>query len=146
LYFCVFAKGGALNLKQALLQAMEFYFGRDIKRINHARKVLGHAEKILEKEQGDRQVVEAAAVLHDIGIHAAERKYGSTAGHLQEIEGPPIAENILRKIDFPEAKISEVLEIIAYHHTPGKIDTVNFKIIYRADGLVNSEAEKNAAY
>lgn len=128
-------------MREKILQAMESYFGRDSRRINHARRVLEYADQILEKENGDREIVVAAAILHDIGIHAAERKYGSPAGKYQEIEGPPIAENILRKLDFPENKIGEVLEIIAHHHSPGKIDTQNFKIIYDADWLVNLNDE-----
>jgi HD superfamily phosphodiesterase len=116
---------------------METYFGRDRKRIDHAHKVLGFAEKILENETAERDIVEAAAILHDIGIHAAEKRHGSTAGHYQEIEGPPIAENILGRINFPSSRIPEVLEIIANHHSPGKIDTKNFKVLYDADWLVN---------
>ena len=131
-------------MREELLKEMEEYFGDDQKRINHARRVLGYAEEILEKEEGkgDREVVEAAAILHDIGIHEAERKYGSTGGHYQEIEGPPIAQKILRKINFPDGKIAEVLEIIAHHHTPGKIETVNFNVLYEADRRVNLEETK----
>lgn len=124
-------------MKEVILQEMKNYFGRDEKRINHALRVLAYVEKILENEPGDREIVEAAAILHDIGIHVAERKYGSTAGKYQQIEGPPIAENILRRIGFPEEKIAEVLEIIAHHHTPGVVNTNNFKIVYDADWLVN---------
>lgn len=117
---------------------MENYFGRDEKRIDHARRVLGYAEQILEKEAGDREVVVAAAILHDIGIHAAEKKYGSPAGKYQEIEGPPIAKNILEVSGFPAKKIPEVLQIIAHHHSGG-IDTLNFKILRDADRLVNGQ-------
>lgn len=126
-------------MREQLLKEMENYFGRDERRKDHARRVLGFAEQMLEREAGDREVVVAAAILHDIGIHAAEKKYGSSAGKYQEIEGPPIAENILRKIDFSEEKIPEVLEIIAHHHTPGKVKTLNFRILYDADRRVNLE-------
>jgi hypothetical protein len=33
--------------------------------------------------------------------------------------------------------INEICEIISYHHSPGKIDTLNFKVLYDADSLVN---------
>jgi HD superfamily phosphodiesterase len=131
-------------MKNKLLNEMESYFGRDEKRINHARRVLDHAEQILAREAGDREVVVAAAILHDIGIHAAEKKHGSTAGKFQEIEGPPIANHILRRAGFPDEKISEVLTIIAHHHTPGVVKTTDFKILYEADRLVNIEDEKNS--
>ncbi len=102
-----------------------------------------YAEEMLAKEKADYEVVIAAAVLHDIGIHEAERKYNSNAGRYQEIEGPPIANSILNKLNFPADKIKEVLEIIAnHHHHPGIIKTKNFKILYEADCRVNREEAK----
>ncbi|MBU2609293.1 MAG: phosphohydrolase, partial [Chloroflexi bacterium] len=70
--------------KEALLQAMEAYFQADTRRINHARRVTEYAEELLSREGGDYLVVIGAAVLHDIGIRQAEKKYGSTAGKYQE--------------------------------------------------------------
>ena len=85
----------------------------------------------------------AAAVLHDIGIHEAEKKYGSASGRYQEIEGPPIARGILTKIGFESSQINEICEIIAHHHSPGTVTTVNFKILYDADWLVNIAGHYN---
>ncbi len=125
--------------KLQLVEAMREYFGSDQKRVNHALKVIQYVEEILAKEGGDYDVVIAAAVLHDIGIHEAERKYNSNAGKYQEIEGPPIAERILKKLNFPQKKLEEVLQIIAHHHHPGIVKTQNFKILFEADGRVNRE-------
>ncbi len=80
-------------------------------------------------------------MLHDIGIHVAEKKHGSAAGKYQEKEGPPIARQILAKLGFEQNHIEEICEIIAHHHTPGKINTRNFKILYDADWLVNLKDE-----
>ena len=120
---------------------MEGYFGDDTKRKNHARKVTEYAEQLLKPEGGDYQVVIGAAVLHDIGIHQAEKKYGSPAGKYQEIEGPPIAREILTALKFKPGQIDEICEIIGHHHSPGKINTQNFKILYDADWLVNLKDE-----
>jgi hypothetical protein len=117
--------------------AMEEYFGEDRRRIGHALKVAGFAEKILQHEPGNRELVLAAAYLHDIGIHEAERKHGSTAGNLQEIEGPPIARRILSSLGYEKAFVDEVCEIIASHHSPGEVETDNFRVIWDADWLVN---------
>jgi putative nucleotidyltransferase with HDIG domain len=116
---------------------MRDYFGADLRRIDHALRVTGFAEELLRNEQGDRLVVIAAALLHDIGIREAERKYGSSAGDLQEREGPPVAREILTELAFDESVIAEVCEIIASHHSPGEVDTDNFRIIWDADWLVN---------
>lgn len=118
-------------------QAMKDYFGADHRRINHAMLVAGFAREILEREPGDPDVVMAAAYLHDIGIREAERKFGSSAGNLQEQEGPPVAREILSSLGFDETLISEVCAIIASHHSPGEVETDNFRVIWDADWLVN---------
>ncbi|MDP2729543.1 MAG: HD domain-containing protein [Dehalococcoidales bacterium] len=120
---------------------MEAHFGQDRKRINHARRVTGYAEELLKQEGGDYSIVIAAGLLHDIGIKAAEKKYGSTSGKYQEKEGPPIAREILSRLNFPAEQIEEICQIIAHHHSPGKINTRNFKILYDADWLVNLKDE-----
>jgi len=122
---------------------MRSYFGEDATRISHALAVTDYAEKLLKPESGDYEVVIAAGVLHDIGMHEAERKYGSTSGKYQEIEGPPIARDILTKLGFELKQIDEICEIIAHHHSPGKVKTINFKILYDADWLVNLRDEYN---
>ncbi len=129
------------NRIEKIRTAMEDYFGVDRRRISHALKVAEFAEKILQHEPGNRELVLAAAFLHDIGIHEAERKHGSTAGNLQEIEGPPIAREILSSFGYEQAFVDEVCEIIASHHSPGEVDTDNFRIIWDADWLVNIRDE-----
>ena len=116
---------------------MKDVFGDDRKRISHALAVLRYAERIHAVEGGDEAVVTAAAILHDIGIHQAELKYGSPAGKYQEIEGPPIAEKILNDNGFDSEKIEHVCKIIANHHSAKNIDTPEFRIIWDADWLVN---------
>jgi hypothetical protein len=118
-------------------KAMEDYFGEDLRRRDHALRVTGFAGEILSGEPGDRELVIAAALLHDIGIREAERKYGSSSGDLQEREGPPIARQILAALGYPEPFITEVCAIIASHHSLGEIDTDNFRVIWDADWLVN---------
>ena len=124
-------------IKKALTRAMEAYFKPDTRRINHALRVTEYAEELLKQERGDYRIVIGASLLHDIGIHVAERKYGTTIGKYQEKEGPPIARGILTRLDFEPAQIEEICQIIAHHHSPGKINTQNFKILYDADWLVN---------
>ena len=73
-----------------LTMAMVTLYSGDPKRIQHFMKVYAFAKMIAEEEQlgaKQREIVEAAALVHDIGIHAAEKKYRSAAGEYQEIEG-----------------------------------------------------------
>ncbi len=116
---------------------MKDVFGKDEKRISHALAVLKYAERIQAAEGGDETVITAAAILHDIGIQQAERRYASSAGKYQEIEGPPIARPILRDLALPAEKIEHVCKIIANHHTAKDIDTIEFRVLWDADWLVN---------
>ncbi|MDI3546667.1 MAG: hypothetical protein PWR10_319 [Halanaerobiales bacterium] len=130
--------------EKEIIQKMKEYFGEDKKRINHALQVTDYARTLIKNSWNqdlNPEVIIYAAILHDIGIKQAEEKYNSTAGRFQEIEGPPIARRILNSFPISEEIINEVCEIIAHHHSPGKIDTYNFKLLYDADWLVNLPAE-----
>lgn len=135
--------GHKVSLKDRLLREMEKYFGIDEKRINHAKKVMGYAEELLKSEKADKEIVIPASILHDIGIKVAEKKYNSAAGCYQEMEGPEIARGILLKEGLGKEEIDEICEIIRHHHSPGKIDTLNFKVLYDADWLANLKDEFN---
>ncbi|NOR66494.1 MAG: HD domain-containing protein [Woeseiaceae bacterium] len=124
-------------IRDKLVYEMEKYFAADEKRIEHAAAVLNYAEQIQAVEGGDPLIVRAAAILHDIGIREAERKHGSSAGKYQEIEGPPIAAEILNKYDISSEVIEHVCRIIANHHSAKEIDTTEFRVIWDADWLVN---------
>lgn len=126
-------------LVDSLISAMKQKFGEDQKRIAHALMVLERAQEIMIKEGGEPRVVLAAAVLHDIGIHEAERKYNSTAGRYHQKEGPPVAREILSTLGAGEALIGEVCDIVGHHHHPRDEETLSFKIVYDADLIVNLE-------
>ncbi len=78
-----------------------------------------------------------AALLHDVGIKPAKARFGSSAGHHQEELGPPVAGEILRKLGVEDEKIGTIKELIAHHHTPGKIATTEFACLWDADFIVN---------
>jgi hypothetical protein len=120
-----------------LIEEMKNIFGKDQIRINQTLEVLKYAEQILANEKADPLVVKAAAILHDIGIHAAQKKHGSTEARFQEIEGPPIAKKILVKYAIELGLIEHICQIIANHHSAKGLNTPEFKIIWDADWLVN---------
>ena len=130
---------------ERLVSAMKDVFGADERRIAHALNVLEHAEAMLDLEDGSPLVVKAAAILHDIGIREAERKHGSAAGRYQEVEGPPIAREIMERMGLDEADIGHVCRIISNHHSDRDIDTPEFRILWDADWLVNIPEEFSLA-
>jgi len=116
------------------------YFQTDVKRINHALKVLNFAQIIAEDLAIDNQTKEIiyyAAVLHDIGIKNAEKKYNSSKAKYQEIEGPKVASEILTDLNVPVETINRVGFLVGNHHSYNKIDGIDFQIIVESDFLVN---------
>lgn len=128
-------------IRDKLIDDMKAVFSGDQKRVEHALAVLDYSEQIQAVEGGDPLIIRGAAILHDIGIIKSERKYNSSAGKYQEIEGPPIARKILKKYDLDEAAIEHICKIIANHHSAKDIDTLEFRIIWDADWLVNIPAD-----
>ena len=125
-----------------IIKAMIEFFGPDEQRIEHALRVLYHAERTMEKyDKYDLDIVLATAILHDVGIKVAEEKHGTQDAKKQELYGPPAAEELLRSIDFPETKIEKVKEIIGNHHSPSIYDYIELVILKEADRIVN-EVEK----
>ena len=132
-------------LKDRVAVEMKRLFKTDFRRIGHATRVARYAERIGKRERGNMAVILAAAYLHDIGIHEAERKHGSAAGKYQEIEGPPIARAILEKLDVEPAVVDHVCLIVANHHSARDIDTPEFRIIWDADWLVKLPEEDDTS-
>lgn len=114
--------------------------GTDTRRINHALKVLGVARCIAQLEELSEkqvQILEAAAVLHDIGIRYCEDNFGKCTGSMQEQYGPKIAEEILIRLGMDEPFTERVLYLIAHHHTYSSISGKDYQILIEADFLVN---------
>ena len=117
----------------------------DQMRIEHSLKVYGYARLlgILEGLSEEMQfILELAAILHDIGIHVSEAKYGYSDGHKQEIEGPPVAREILENSYVNPEIVERVCFIISKHHTFSAIDAIDFQLLVEADFLVNSVEEE----
>ena len=124
-------------LREAVIEAMKNVFGDDRRRIDRAMAVLEAAEHLLGEIAADPVVVTAAAILHDIGIAAAERKHGSSAARYQELEGPPIARPILETLQVDPERIDHVCDIIANHHCAAGRDSPEFRLLWDADVVIN---------
>lgn len=124
------------------------YFDGDVKRIQHFTKVHAYAALIgrLEGLYSEKQfTLETAAIVHDIGIKNAEKKYGNCNGKLQETEGPPVAKTLLRSLKIDEDTINRVCFLVGNHHTYKNIDDLDFQILAEADLIVNFCEEGTAA-
>lgn len=129
-----------------LMQAMIKYDGGDVPRIQHFVKVHNFAATIGIMENLDEEtqfVLEAAAILHDIGIHPAEVKYGNSNGKAQEELGPVEARKVLAEVGgFTESQIDRICWLIGHHHAYDNVNTIDHRILLEADFLVNSYEDK----
>ena len=126
---------------EELALAMIDYNNGDPKRIQHTTKVHAYASLIGKCEGLDNEmlfILESAALVHDIGIRASERKYGHQNGKLQEQEGPAVARDLLMRIGgYSEKQIERICWLIAHHHTYHVCEEIDYQILIEADFLVN---------
>lgn len=128
-----------MNDNKLILEMTHYYAGQPY-RIQHFMKVYGYAKLIGEEERIDvrtQEILNAAAIVHDIGIKKSEEIYGDSIGSHQEELGPAIAENILKKLGYDEELIQRVSYLVGHHHTYDPIDGMDYQILVEADFLVN---------
>ena len=129
-----------MNFVHRVLEEMIRFDAGDPRRIQHFLKVWGFAKWIGENEGLDAQTqctLEVTALVHDIGIHPAEQKYGRCDGKLQEQEGPAPARQLLQALDADDALIDRVCYLVGHHHTYHEIHGLDYQILVEADFLVN---------
>lgn len=131
---------------ELIMKMTEYYSGQP-QRIQHFMKVFSYSRMIGEMEHisdEEQEILETAAIVHDIGIKVSEEKYGDSHGKHQEEEGPAVAEVMLNELGYDESLIKRVCYLVGHHHTYTNIDGIDYQILVEADFLVNMfEDEKN---
>ena len=125
--------------KEKIISEMKEVFKEIPFGVDHTLKVLNNAEDIMKGEnigEEEKELISIVTILHDIGAVEAQRKYGTIEGAYQEKEGPTTAKEILKKIGYNK-NIDRICFIIGNHHTPSKIDGLDFQIQWEADFLEN---------
>ena len=130
-----------MNKIEELAFAMIDYNNGDPKRIQHTTKVHAYASMIGKCERLDEEtqfILESAALVHDIGIRASEKKYGHQSGKLQEQEGPAVASELLMRLGgFTDQQIERICWLVGHHHTYHVCEDLDYQILIEADFLVN---------
>ncbi len=114
----------------------------------HAEVALAFAQRLLRYEEGDRDVIIPAIILHDIGYsqipkekrmkifeRKAKRIDRLAVQYEHQIAGVLLARKILESVDYLPEKISEILEIISQHDTRKGFISQNEGLTRDADKL-----------
>ena len=126
------------RIDRLYMEMIRFYQG-DPRHIQHFVKVHSFSRLIGQAEGLDEEqmyILEAAALVHDIGIKIGMEKYGRSDGKVQELEGPAAAREMMTRLGFRENVISRV-EYLGHHHTYKDIDGLDYQVLVEADFLVN---------
>jgi len=128
-----------MNHTPLLLEMTAFDEG-SAQRIQHFLKVyelcrtIGLTEGLDQKTQ---DTLEAAAIVHDIGIRPSLALYGDDAGAHQEELGPAEAQSMLAALGYPPEMTERVCWLVAHHHTYEPVEGIDHQILIEADFLVN---------
>ena len=128
------------NVNACMLAMVDFSEG-NLHDIAHFTKVHGYAETIACAEGLDdatRETVEVAALVHDIACPLCREKYGNTMGKYQELEGGPLARELLEGLGFSAQLVDRVSWLVAHHHTYDDVEGIDYRILLEADFLVNA--------
>ncbi|MEW5725301.1 MAG: HD domain-containing protein [Thermodesulfobacteriota bacterium] len=115
---------------------------------DHARVSHDYALLLLEKEGGDRRVVEPAVILHDVGWSALEpeqirRAYGvRTSGEeaerlnrVHEVQGAAIARRLLESLAYDPDLTDRITAIIERHDSGREAASLEERLVKDADRL-----------
>lgn len=94
----------------------------------HVDRVLKIATFLAKKERGDLELVQVAALLHDVGW---------VVGQPHNKTGAKLASDILKKLKYSPQKMEKVLKIVLRHPMDfrDKLETLEEKIVWDADKI-----------
>ncbi len=125
-----------------VIERMILMSGDNMHDISHFLKVHAFARMIGERESLDsqtQQILELAAIVHDIACPLCREKYGNTDGHHQEAESDPLVREFFAPLLFSETVVERVSWLVCHHHTYTGVEGIDHRILLEADFLVNSD-------
>ena len=108
----------------------DYCFGDDYN--YHVLPVVKYAKMLAEKTSADKEIVELAALLHDIAVKDND--------DIHEKIGAERAAKILKDLNYSAAIIEKVKECILTHRTSGEPKTKEAEIIRNADAMAHIDS------
>ena len=135
-----------LNNEPKLLKDVLLYENGHIRRTKHILMVHSLAKSI-GSEEGltleQQQIVQSAAILHDIAIKKCKRKYNDTSIEKQKLECIPIAKKFLKACNYVPSYTEKILDLIYHHHDYDTFKGIEHQVLIEADLIVNCLENKS---
>jgi uncharacterized protein len=112
-----------------MIQKAEDYIRKNLDKevVEHILRVRNYALKLAETEGGDKELIELAALLHDIGYMKGFKDHARS--------GVPIAREFLTKQGYDQMKAGKIINCIIKHSPGENPQAIEEKIIWDADCL-----------
>ena len=135
-----------LNNEPKVLKDVLLYENGHIRRTKHILMVHSLAKSI-GSEEGlsleQLQIVQSAAILHDIAIKKCKRKYNDASIEKQQLECIPVAKKFLKACNYVPSYTEKILNLIYHHHDYGACKGIEHQILIEADLIVNCLEHRN---
>ena len=105
-----------MNVSQIMCKMIAYSQGNHHD-INHLMKVYAYARTIGVCEgvsRREQEIIEIAAILHDIACPLCREKYGNTNGKYQEKEGTVLAREFLADCGLPEDMAERIVYLVGH--------------------------------
>lgn len=130
-----------INNETSLLHSVLCYEKGHVRRTQHILKVyalaklFGEQEKISVEEQ---QILQAAAILHDIAIKYCKEHYnGDASQDNQKQVAPFLVTHFLESANYLPSYIPKIVELVNCHHDYDKPKSKSLQLLMEADLIVN---------
>lgn len=124
------------KVKDLILQKSNQYLENDPGKYDfwngHLKYVYHEATELAKKYGADIEIVQLGALLHDIALL---EKVGTKADHHEN--GRILAEEILRKLNYPEDKLRRVLGCVLHHRSSKNAENIEELCVADADILAH---------
>ena len=132
-------RNGMEHREEQLLQDAVMFEQGHLRRSTHIlqvyalTKIIANGEKLSKQE---RNVVQAAAILHDIAIKVCKEKYQDASQSNQKKEAPELVMSFLNKYAYDKEERDEILDLVLHHHDYSKDRGRIHQVLIEADLLV----------
>lgn len=130
-----------INHEANLMNQVLRYEAGHPRRTQHVLKVYALAKLLGEREQlsvENQQILQAAAILHDIAIkYCKEHYHGDASQNNQQREAPHLVQDFLNEANYLPSYIPQITKLVLHHHDYERPKSQLLQLLMEADLIVN---------